>query len=645
MRIKSKELVLSLVFISLSFVCSESWAGGEPYFRTCNVMAFNTPDGISTLVYAQVYDPNGTVPASISSLTVNGPGGAFVYSFSESNDYEGYNQYWHSLPGLPTDGEYTFAATDSEGKSATSHFYLKVGSTISLPDSSTLLASGDPSAPTLSWGAVSTYEGDLFYRARIYDMSDNILWTSGFTAYTSVYVPPGVLSGKSYKWRVEAFDDNNFFTAYNRAVSETVALTADNNTPFFVYATVFKRVDSSGTWTALEAQVIDPNGKLPSTISSIRVTGPGGFDQTLDSSYYDPQFVEYYRLISGSPTPGIYQFTVTDSEGKTATSYDYLADSSIPIVDPGTLQASGDPLAPRLSWGAPYHADQSLYFRARIYPVNSGNLVYGTSRSPDTALQVPYGYLQKGVSYEWHVRAEDSSYFVHVNAHFRTDKIALNIDNTHPSFDYATIYYRFQPDGTFTMMDVQVSDPNGSVPSSIDSLSVTGPGGFSYVFQPADYDPVWNSYVHRIPGKTEPGVYTFTVTDTEANTAVTHDYLGASADIPSFDENTIGVNGPTLVPTVSWGGISGYEGRVYYRLVVADPRDHNLWAYWSSRQFYTMQTVAGGSLEPGKSYDCRIEAYDDSSWIIYNNRRNSNWFPCVKNISMMPGIPLLLLED
>ena len=58
------------------------YAGGEgpPYFSTCNVMAMHTPDGVQTTAFTQVFDSNGTVPDTITSLTVSGPGGSITLS-------------------------------------------------------------------------------------------------------------------------------------------------------------------------------------------------------------------------------------------------------------------------------------------------------------------------------------------------------------------------------------------------------------------------------------------------------------------------------------------------------------------------------------------------------------------------------------
>jgi hypothetical protein len=622
---------------------SNANAKGEPYFGVCQVMAMNTPDGITTLVVAKVFDPNGTIPTTINSIAVSGPNG-FSYSFT-TGDYIAYtNEYWSKRPELPVEGEYTFTVKDNEGKTATSHCYLEVGNTIPLPDDSSLQASGDPLPTTLSWGAISNYQGNLFYRTRIYDMSDNTIWTSNNTTGTATNVPSGILSsGTDYQWRVEAFDEYHSYASNNRAVCEKIPLAVDNTSPFFTYAVVYKRLDSDGIWTALEFRVIDPNGTVPNTINSITVTGPGGFSQTLGKSDYDPAFNEYYRIVSGSPTDGIYTFTVTDSDGRTATTYDYVAASNVPFVAINTFQASGNSLSPRLSWSVPSYNGSSIYFRVRIIDTE-GNPVWSSGRISSTSETVPSGILQEGVSYRWQVRTGDSRYWVHYNVESRTDFVDLAIDNSPPNFYYAFVYNRRQPDGFFTILDVRVGDPNGSLPDSIASLNVTGPGGFSYDLQPQDYDPVWDTYYHLISGKPQSGVYTFTIKDNEANTLVTHDYCGASDDIPPFDESTFFVSGDPLTPTVSWGGISGYQGRLHYRLVIADAQDQNIWFYWSGRELYTAQTVPNGRLEKGKSYLFRVEAYDHRDWIIYNNRLNSNWFP-LSTSKAMPWIPLLLLDD
>jgi hypothetical protein len=645
MKLKSFFPYATLFCCMLMLITSPSNASatGEPYFRVCQVRAMNTPDGIRTTLDAIVFDPNGTVPTTINSLVVSGPNG-FSYSFTADDYFAPYNEYWSERPGLPSDGEYTFTVNDSEGKTATSHFYLKVGSAIPLPDASSMQASGYVLAPTLSWGAISNYHGNLFYQARIYDMSNNIIWTSNHSTGASVDVPSGILSPDTdYQWRVEVFDDSSFYTANNRAVCEKIPLNIDNSTPYFRWLAVYQRLDADGTWTALEVSLTDPNGTAPNTINSLTVTGPKDFSQTLESSNYDPGFNEYYLKVPGSPAAGIYTFKVIDNEGYEATTYDYVAAANVPKVDINTLQASGNALSPRLSWSVPYYNGASIYFRVRIID-SRGNAVWSSGRISSTSVEVPAGALLEGSSYRWQIRAIDDKYFSHFNVQARTDFVDLTVDNSSPNFLYACIYNRRQPSEVFTALDVQVTDPNGAVPSSIASLKVTGPDGFSYDFQPQDYDSIWDCYYHLISGKPQVGVYTFTVKDNEAKTVVTHDYYGGGIDIPSFDESTLIVSGSPLTPTVSWGGIAGYTGRLYYRLVIADAQNTDSWFYWSGREPWTAQTVSTGKLTGGKSYLFRVEAYDCRDWIIYNNRLNSNWL-LLPTSKAMPWIPSLLLDD
>ena len=92
---------------------------------------------------------------------------------------QGANEYWHAFDGLPADGEYTFTVTNNKGKTAECYFYLTVGQTIPLRDSSKFRASGaDPLTPTLSWSTIRGYEGNLFYRAKIYDAAGSKLSTA-----------------------------------------------------------------------------------------------------------------------------------------------------------------------------------------------------------------------------------------------------------------------------------------------------------------------------------------------------------------------------------------------------------------------------------------------------------------------------------
>ena len=631
-------LLISFELVLIFCLCASARASDAPYFTECDVYSFNGPNGTFIALDVALTDPNGTLPTSIQSLSVSGPEG-FSYSLGPGDLYSS-SGYFATIAGTPVQGEYTFTVTDTEGYSATSHRYYTAETVIPLPDTAKFQAANlrpkDPLDPAivLSWAQIDTYSGDLFYRARVYDADSNTVWTSGFTTGTSVQLPDqysqNIIGGTNYQWRVEAFDSDSYATSNHRAVSEKIELsviTLNNQSPFFNYATIYNRHTSSGFFTTLDVQVVDPDGAVPLSIESITVTGPNDFNQTLQSTDYDFVWSAYFRIIADRPTSGIYTFTVTDTTGRTATTYDYVESHDVPLVDSSTMQASGDPLAPTLSWAAPDNMDRSLYYVAQIFDPDD-NEVWRVWMVPNTFATVSSGILQSGVDYTWRVRAQDSKYGVHYNRS-QTDSVNLAsslLNNLRPYFTYPAVYNRHDPDGFFTTMDIYLADPNGTLPDSITSLTVTGPGSppsFSYTFQTEDFDAQYGSYFHRVSGIPADGVYTITVTDQEDLTAVTHEYVQVGETIPALDESSINVTGDPLAPTISWSAISGYPGILYYRVVLQD--SNGVWVYNSARQPYTSLTIPAGYIQSGETYQFRIEAYDDRDWIIYNNRSNSRW--------------------
>ncbi len=613
--------LVMVTFLLVAFSYSKTWADGEPYFCWCNVQAMNTPGGVQNALAAQVFDSNGTVPDTINALTVAGPGG-FAYSFTPDDYDEGFNVYWHGIPGQPADGEYTFTVTDNEGKVSTSHSYLEVGNILPLPDAASLQASGDPLTPTLSWGALIGYEGNVFYRARIYDMDNDILWTSGFTTLTHTGVPSDVLAeGESYQWRVEAFDDHNYLVSDNRAVSETIPLVIDNNRPYFRWVVAYSGANQDGFYTGLLASVVDPNGSPPDSISEVTVAGPGGFFYTFlpeELGQYGDELI-YEHHSDGRPLDGIYTFTLTDNEARTAVSHDYVKVHDVPLVEAASLAASGDPLAPTLSWGAPAGMDRSLYYQVYI------ESIWRSPHTPDTTLQVPQGILQQGVAYRWRVRALDDINWVHYSNRSNSNGVDLVIDDSRPYFRWAGVWKRNDPWGIRTAMDASVYDPNGSVPESIVSLTVTDPGGGSHDLRSGWFGGEYNEFYITAPGPPAEGVYTFDMEDNEGKTARTHDYVETVTEVPIVDESGILVTGDPMAPTVSWGAISGYPGHLYYRLRVYDYQWNQI--YRSSRAPDTAQSVPQEVIEPGKFYIFRIEAADHRHFPTFNSRSRTHYLP------------------
>ena len=613
---------------------STPYAKGDeaPYFVSSNVMAFNTPGsmGMSTSVDATVVDPNGRSPYTLSSLTVSGPNG-FNYVFTDA-DFINPNYAWRQLPGLPADGFYTFVATDEEGNTATSTCYLKVGTTIPLPDETTLQASGNPLTPTLSWGAVKDYQGNLWYRARIFDSAGNIFWTSSLATGTAVTVPSGVLtSGESYKWRVEAFDNYTYNVSSNRAASKTVSLEIDAGTPYFSMATVYReREQGKNDRTRILVRVDDPNGTLPASIKAIEVRDPNNallYSTDPGQFTYASSNKQFTAVLEGAPPPaGMYRFVITDIEDKTKITYDYMAPSTIPMVNSTSLLASssGNLLTPWLSWEAPDVMDRSLYYQVIIDNKQNGSRVWSSSRVVGTSIQVPQGTLSSGGSYRWYVRTSDNINMVHFSNESWSGTVDLvlgSVDGGRPYFETAAVYKINDSTGIYTALETSVFDPNGTLPGSIQSLRVTGPGLDKDILQENySYIPSIRDFFLMVPGAPQAGVYTFTITDADG-ARTTRDYLRDGVDMPIVDHTSITVSGNPLAPTVSWKAISGYEGKPYYRVRVYDSSGTPVYA--SNRDPVTAMTIPQGYTQSGQSYNFRIEVQDDTNFVVYNTRSNS----------------------
>ena len=569
-----------------------------------------------------VFDPDGSVPATISSVVLSGPG-IFSYDFV-AGDYSGANEYYHIFDGLPADGEYTFTATNNNGKTATCSFYLTVGQTIPIPDSSKFQASGaDPLTPTLSWSTIPGYEGTLFYRARIYDEAGNTIYRSNFSFNsTSFTVPSGVLSsGQTYAWRVEALDNFNYYNANNRGRSKNIPLNIDNTHPYFTSVGAFQKHNSDGTFaTGLFVQGADPAG----AISSLVITYPNGVAHPYPSpSCFTSSDTCNYSL-PGAPADGLYTFTATNSDNNTAVSSFHLASYAVPLVDSTTMHASGSALTPVLSWSAPAAIDRPLYYYVFVRDALSQATVW-SDWTLVNAISVPTGKLQAGASYEWQIVANDSSYFATSNRSLSPWK-ALTVDNDSPYFWYASLYDRHEPDGDFTGVSANVRDRNGAFPGNLASLTVTGPKSFSYSFQPGDYYVTDNEFWQVFPGTPEEGLYTFTLTDHNGTSVVTHVYHRQGAGtIPLLDEESFQVYGDPLAPTISWSPVANYPYHLNYRVRIKDQWGNTVFAPSQPFGPNLFQVVPAGRLVAGPSYTYRVEAFDSRYFYACDNRVVSSY--------------------
>ncbi len=616
-----------------------------PFITGFNVFQMNTAGVLYTTVDLRLVDPDGALPGSLGQVRITGPG-AFSQTFSGpalADRYDGDGYFWFEIPGAPVAGTYTVRVTDANERSATSRDHYGGGTALPLPDPAGMQASGDPLAPTLSWTAPNHPRSRLFYRARIYEASGQDLitvwkssWNYGLIPETRVDVPQGIIeAGKSYKWRVEIWDDDNGYAIDQRANGDRIDLLIDNQTPYFQVATVYVRRLADGTVdTGYEAVVTDPDGSLPGSIQSLTVTPPGGAPLEI-KGFWDSGFNEFYASVPGVAVDGVYTFTIIDTDGRTQTTHDYLQVQPLGRVDATTLRAMGAWPTPTLSWSAPADIGGPTYYRVIIENASNGSRAWSSGRITSTSLNVPAGRLQPGGSYRWHVRAYDDPRWISYNNENRSAKVGLSSATvaTQPFFTYAAAFQRRDPDRRSTQFSLFFSDPHG-----LPAAAVSGPGGYAYTFQPEDYIAGQSQYYYRAPADLTEGVYTFTLTPAGGgNPITTHAFLKTAPDIPAFDEDSIKVSGDLFQPTITWAGIDGYEGQLYYRIYVTDENDNAL--YSSSRIPQTAAMVPSNIMTVGQTCRFRIEAQDHPEWVIYNARSNSSWF------SYTPPPPAISILD
>ena len=616
-----------------------------PYITGFALFQMNTAGVLFTTVDLHLVDPDGALPGSLVAITITGPEGFLqTYSGSDlSESYDGDGYFWFEIPGAPIAGIYTVQVTDANDLTATSHDYYGGGAALPLPDTAGMQASGDPLVPTLSWTAPNYAGCSLFYRARIYQVSGQNLisiwksnWNYGLITETKVDVPQGLLeAGKTYQWRVEVWDDDSGYAINQRANGNRIDLAVDNETPYFQVATVYVRRLADGSIdTAYEVVVNDPDGSLPGSIQSLTVTPPGGPPIELKDQWLSG-WNEFWYSVPGAAVDGVYTFTVTDDAGHTQTTYDYLQVQSLGLVDAATLRASGTWPTPTLSWSAPADISGPTYYRVIIEDASDGSRVFSSGRSAITALTVPSGRLAQGGSYRWYVRTYDNPSWIVYNNENRSAKVVLSSATVtnQANLTYASAFqWRNEPDQHFTALTLGFNDPAG-----LPAAEISGPGGYGYTFQPEDYSEVHGQYFYRAPAGLNEGVYTFSLASAGGGEPITTcAYLKTVPDIPAFDEEAIKISGDPLQPTISWAGIDGYAGQLYYRIYVTDGNDNRV--YSSDRIPRTAATVPS-VLTPGQTYRFRIEAQDHKDWVTYNVRTNSSWS------SYTPSLPVISILE
>jgi hypothetical protein len=167
-------------------------------------------------------------------------------------------------------------------------------------------------------------------------------------------------------------------------------------------------------------------------------------------------------------------------------------------------------------------------------------------------------------------------------------------------------------------LDVQVDDPDGQVPATIQSVIVTGPDERTYDLTSRFSHPnltFRGEYFFDAGSPVQTGSYTVAVTDTQGNTTTLTDPLTAfnaiapaSVIYPSNEEPI-----DTTTPTVLWEPVLGAAG-IRVRICNADEFNTSggdcLYTSPVLDGFSTQFTLPAGVVDPGRRYALRVEAYD-----------------------------------
>ena len=123
--------------------------------------------------------------------------------------------------------------------------------------------------------------------------------------------------------------------------------------------------------TYVEVGIADFQGTLPGDIDTVTVIGPAGFTLTMNGNNFQPQWNTFFAMIDGSPSLGVYTFTVASGDaGRTVTDYQYNL-RTLPSVDQtrsspadGSVVSSKTPI---FTWPlVDYTENIALYYRLEI---------------------------------------------------------------------------------------------------------------------------------------------------------------------------------------------------------------------------------------------------------------------------------------
>jgi len=608
---------------------------------------FNEWNGFSSGPQAVTISSYGTAPLTVSSISLSGPNSA---------DLTLSNGTCSSYTPVLTAGTSCSVVVDLKRPVTTSgniSASLQVASNdISIPVASSQIHGWIyPTADGSISGMVrdaKTGEGIQNGYVALYDGVSNAFLRSVSTNYTGGYTFNGLGAG-SYKLY---FGGSASYVSqwYNNKTSQGSAdvvtlgtnenrsnINADLITPATTlnWGSVWHQTKADGTQFDVLDAGINTNATTLSGMA-VKVEGPQGFTYSFTEAdkiaYLNGRFSLFKSYPSGSLVPGVYTFTMTDSNGNVSyrQSTRPATVASLPRVDSATIryQRKSDGTY-RFSW-APVNDTRTYYYRLRIALNDSASTpVFLGARNTTTYVDVPQtagsaNPLADGTAYKVRVEVIDAQTIDLTNS--RSDSTYISF--TPQAADYnpsrllvnsAVAYNRTDSNGVLST-DVNLTV---NTPASVSSVDLRDSNG-AVIYNFLASDRSNTDFYHKFTPALTAGSYTIHFVanglDHFASATLTAPVVYPMPDTATMQAEDQG-NGYIRF---SWAGVD-HTGPLYYRVSVYDtvtgPASNGP-TYTSSRQNFSYVDIPVASLGDLSTKQWRVEVFDSGHISTVRNRVN-----------------------
>jgi methionine-rich copper-binding protein CopC len=559
------------------------------------------------------------------------PTDLYRYSYSSTGN-ENLNSGYHTLRFDITDG----ATSPNTVTFWRNIFIFAASPTLSSPASG---ATGVSTTPTFTW-SYSGLDRPMYYNVAVFDGPDMNTSPMVWLGYMvdkgsgdhSITIPADkpLSPNKTYYWGVKGANYLENGETYAGLWPFTTGGTLPPPAHFEWAFVRSEDIYPSALQGNLLAKVFGPS---PADILELKVTGPGGFQYifTEDDIQRSEQQGQYYTRMFPNPLMnGTYNFSVTDSAGRTVTATKDFTSTSLPKVDFNTMipvdNTYVNTTTPTLSWDS---VGPGYYYRVNIWDWNGNQQpVYASDYIQDTSIIIPSGYLLATTSYNWRVDVFDTP----ILGSNRSRSNALQFSTGASSYIPANMieWVNFHNDNAHYSGPGKSISTNvlGPLPDEVIEFNVSGPG-LDYDFQQTNimYNLAWpnggSMYSIWQAGAPAGGSYTFTLETPLGNDSYVKTLTPST--IPIVDQASMSpannVYLTNLTPTFSWAAVAG--GPWYYRVHIQDWRNRYV-IYTSARSTDLFATIPAGVLKSNMSYKWRVEVFDGSGGGA-NNRSTSGW--------------------